>query len=118
MFSENREQERHFRERDDLRQRPGDREVHSLIFNFLGLFIWFFGGSSSLDSYAYRPINSLNHAAARSLKAAAAGGYLSVQVAVGLMVQLPTLQDIFEQLSTKKVTVDSVVSSLWRGELE
>lgn len=116
MVSENREQERHFRERDDLRQRPGDREVHSLIFNFLGLF---FGGSSSLDSYVYRPINSLNHGAARSLKAAAAGGgFLSVQVAVGLMVQLSTPQDIFEQLSTKKVTVDSVVSSLWRGELE
>lgn len=115
MVSENREQERHFRERDDLRQSPGDREVHSLIFNFWGLF---FGGSSSLDSYAYRPINSLNHGAARSLKAAAAGGFLSVQVTVGLMVQLSTPQDIFEQLSTKKVTVDSVVSSLWRGELE
>lgn len=35
MFSENREQERHFRERDNLRQRPGDREVHSLIFSSL-----------------------------------------------------------------------------------
>ena len=118
MFSENREQERHFRERDDLRQRPGDREVHSLIFNFLGLFICFFGGSSSLDSYAYRPINSLNHGAARALKAAAVGGFLSVQVAVGLMVQLSTPQDTFEQLSTKKGTVDFVVSSTWRGKLE
>lgn len=29
------QQERHFREREDLRQRPGDREVHSLIFNSL-----------------------------------------------------------------------------------
>lgn len=35
MFSGNREQERHFRERDALRQRPGDREVHSLIFSSL-----------------------------------------------------------------------------------
>lgn len=33
---------------------------------------------------------------------------------MGLMVQLSTPQDIFEQLSTKKATVDSVVSSLWR----
>lgn len=78
----------------------------------------FFGGSSSLDSYAYRPINSLNHGAARALKAAAVGGFLSVQVAVGLMVQLSTPQDTFEQLSTKKGTVDFVVSSTWRGKLE
>lgn len=87
MFSENREQERHFRERDNLRQRPGDREVHSLIFSSLlrAIHLVFFGGSSSLDSYAYRPINSLNHGAARALKAAAVGGFLSVQVAVGLM---------------------------------
>ena len=46
------------------------------------------------------------------------GGFLSVQVAVGLMVQLSTPQDIFEQLSTKKGTVDFVVSSIWRGKLE
>ena len=46
------------------------------------------------------------------------GGFLSVQVAVGLMVQLSTPQDIFEQLSTKKGTVDFVVSSTWRGKLE
>ena len=97
------QQERHFREREDLRQRPGDREVHSLIFNSLlrAIHLFFFGGSSSLGSYAYRPINSLNHGAARSLKAAALGGFLSVQVAVGLMVQLSMPQDIFEQLSTK-----------------
>ena len=35
MFSENREQERPVRERDNLRQRPGVREVHSLIFSSL-----------------------------------------------------------------------------------
>lgn len=74
---------------------------------------------SSLDSYAYRPINSpVNHGAARSSRLLLREDFLSVQVTVGLMVQLSTPQDIFEQLSTKKVTVDSVVSSLWRGELE
>lgn len=113
MFSENREQERHFRERDDLRQSPGDREVHSLIFNLRAI-----GGSSSLTVMLIGPSTASIMELPDHSRLLLREDFLSVQVTVGLMVQLSTPQDIFEQLSTKKVTVDSVVSSLWRGELE
>lgn len=81
--------------------------------------IHFRGGVSSPDGFAFRPLSSITPGGAPSLTLAAdVGGFLSVQVAVGLMKQLWKPSDVLGQLSSKKGTVDFVANNVWRSELE
>lgn len=85
------------------------------LFKFLRALILFFHGVLLPGSHADRPIGSSMHRAAGSVNATAdAGGFLSVQVAVGLIEQ--EARHKVGLWSTRKGTTDSVASSTGGGD--